>query len=400
MLLESLSLPFNQYIMITEDLSRKIPLLSSKYYSDYDPREADELIRLAAQADPTPNHMYLDWIVRQNANHNISLPRDIESIRSILIKYNRLKNRGLVNKDIHKYKSYDDLADAVSSHNIGLVDDEGKIKAVQGAIQVVEEDPYTIYRLDDYDAARELCNNTQWCVKSRGNFDEYISHGPIYLVYKDGKKYSLVHYETGEFEDPHGKSIPASEIFKIIGILEPATGIGIDNHPELALLYMKHTSSHNDSLENVVAKDPNTAVKYAQYIRGPFPKAEPVIAKDPMAAAEYSRIVGEFKEGEDAIKRDPRAIYIYSTTTGKRLEDVEDVLLDTPALAINYANEVGINKWPELENKLIELGNPRLLIRYATEILKRPWPRAHRIIGPFWNQYARDMRNLGYSVSA
>ena len=82
--------------------------------------------------------------------------------------------------------------------------------------------------------------------------------------------------------------------------------------PELAWEKYKNNPEELKKREKTLARDPETAYKYAQHVlKGPFPLGEPSIAKDAWLSFFYADIIkGPFKLGEPTIKK---SRYMWST---------------------------------------------------------------------------------------
>jgi hypothetical protein len=80
-------------------------------------------------------------------------------------------------------------------------------------------------------------------------------------------------------------------------------------------------------LEPALARDPDTAFRYANYyLNGRFPLGEKVIAQSPAAAYAYALLIlkGRFPEGEEAILRDPKYGPMYQKNLDEGFWDSEN----------------------------------------------------------------------------
>ena len=98
--------------------------------------------------------------------------------------------------------------------------------------------------------------------------------------------------------------------------------------------------AHLKEYEDVLAKDPEYAYKYAFLVlKKPFPKGEKAIATSPEYSFHYAYHVlkGPFKTGEHAIATDAYFAVWYAVDVLKgRFPMAEDVIYDDHDLAVEY----------------------------------------------------------------
>ena len=182
---------------------------------------------LAEDEDPTPNKQYLEWLVRQIYIN--SYMNEEGELKDLLERFEEARKSHKISTDINVYKTPGQLYDAVEK-----VEGEGGKGWESGAPVVLDQPPYKVLRLDSQKAAAKLCKGTEWCVRAPNMYKQYAEQGPLYLVYKNGERYALVHYESGQFMDPTDKPMSAQQTEEIIGVLQPLTNISVEKAKEIA----------------------------------------------------------------------------------------------------------------------------------------------------------------------
>ena len=181
------------------------------------------------QIDPTPNKIYLQWLVtgyvRSMTNHDYSDRHfeDERKIRNALTLYDKFKNRivgpvvvGPYEKphliknpaDIYQFQHYHDLIKVMEMFEGEKTNNELKrdeIARWKAQITTVYDGPDgKIYIPHSEEASRFLGRGTKWCTAYTDiptYFNTYNKQGPLYvLVTPQGKKFQ-VHLETSQWMD-------------------------------------------------------------------------------------------------------------------------------------------------------------------------------------------------------
>ena len=241
---------FKQYIdLLQEDrkefLEKKYKDISSKWEAHNHPshRTPERIIWYWTHADPTPNHKYLDWILRQYSKHDFR-QEDGTRVNMTLIKFERLKSR-IPQKDINQYHHLSDLIDAIDEVD-GIKQEELKNISHEGADKIFDDDGVTVYRIDTVAAARFYGDDTEWCTKAKDVFERYSRRGPLYVVFcKDLKgnlaKY-LFHFQTKQFMDVKDRKV---DLYKLVEMNPALRTIRQFQNKDIALTqdfdgYIKH----------------------------------------------------------------------------------------------------------------------------------------------------------------
>ncbi len=292
----------------------------TKQYFDGIESEALRLLPDIIAADPT-NGKYSEWLIRQYKNGNARFPEDSEKLRTNLESFHKKKSK-LAEKDLNKYTPAG-LAKALEQ-KLGLTKSEvkqarkGKLFIPPGAESLFDNGKIQVVKVTETDAASKLANGTEWCVVNEDMARSYLSKGPLYFVYINGKRKVLVHYETEQFKNVYDEEISRESRLSVAKILEPFTGKNKDNYALLALDNAKIERERNKQAEILIIneKSPKFAYEYAKDVIGKrWPEAEDMIIKDPSYAVLYARdvIEGSWPELENAFEADSfKADYLKS----------------------------------------------------------------------------------------
>lgn len=324
-----------------QDVAKRIPLWVDKYGISRDQ------INDAISADPT-NGKYSEWIIKQIKKGTIIFPEDQDKIRNNLKLFHAKKTK-LANKDINYY-SPGSLARALDQQ-LGLTKAErkaarhGDLNVPPGARLALSEGPFDVVIIgsDDLDlsvkAANVLSSGTEWCTANPSHANRYLKQGPLYLIYENGVRKYLVHYPSDQFKDVYDDEVngPLREYTKQRYEYEGKSTEDIKGKI-ISLLY------------------PLTGIAHHQ-------------------VASYA--------------------LAYCISAGRRWPEAEQYLLgsrDTFKSAISYAEKILENRWPDLEQLLLNLepenewdSKPsELLSAYANLVLKplgfNRWPEAEPTI--------------------
>lgn len=154
--------------------------------------------------DPTPNKIYLDWIIRVVINSERGF-QDLNAIHSDLVDFDRVKRfMPTAERDINKHKKYHDLRIALipyfkieSKRSI----EKNEIAKWKKQIETVYDGPEGKVLIPwSYEASKFLGRGTKWCTameSTREYYDHYTNHGghPLWVfVDPDGTKWQYHAY--------------------------------------------------------------------------------------------------------------------------------------------------------------------------------------------------------------
>ena len=262
-------------------------------------------------------------------------------------KYHRVSNREL--KKVRKLNYTDKLVDT------------SRLKIVK------------ITKKDETDGAAKILSDfaraSKWCVTNVKKADEYLSNGPLYVIYLDGEKYL---YAPKNEELMNVKNEPWILSLEEYDLLSP-------HLPQVALHLEDQT--HPD-YHKAVMKSPRRAIEYAMdVINGRWPEAEPYIMKDPYCAYEYALLVikDRWPEAEENILKDPASAALYAgNVIEDRWPEAEPIIINNTNAALSYAHKAIKGRWPEAEEVILK--EPVAAELYAADVIKGRWPEAEPII--------------------
>jgi hypothetical protein len=405
-----------------DQVQRRIPHWIKKYF-DGDEQLASEIVPNIIAADPTKGK-YSEWLVRQWKNKTARFPEDNENLLKNLTLFNQKKSK-LEDRDLNNYTP-GELAKALDQQ-FGLTNSErrearkGGLHLPPGAELVVDKGEYKAVKITDSKASSLLCSGTQWCVADRGTADQYLEEGPLYLVYVNGERKYLCHFESNQFMDVHNQEVGVKLLYKLVEFLAPASDITKENNPTLAFEYARDILLYNPFPEGeaAIASDAGTAYKYARdilnarfpagepemfkspdvafryvtdVIKERFPPAEPVIASKAGIAVAYAKSIlrGRFPMAEAKISVDgSSAIYYALDIIRGRWPEGESSIASSAVYTYKYAKYALKGRFPAGEATIISEGTPKMAVEYAHDIIEGRWPEAESLI-------ATD----GYSVLA
>ena len=262
-------------------------------------------------------------------------------------KYHRVSNREL--KKVRKLNYTDRLVDT------------SRLKIVK------------ITKKDETDGAAKILSDlaraSKWCVTDVEKADEYLSNGPLYMIYLDGEKYL---YAPENEELMNVQNEPWTLSAEEYELLSP-------HLPQIAL-YLEDRM-HPD-YHKAVMKSPRRAIEYAlDVINGRWPEAEPYIMKDPYCAYEYALLVikDRWPEAEENILKDPASAALYAVNIIEdRWPEAEPIIMNKPNAALSYAHKAIKGRWPEAEEVILK--EPSAAVLYAADVIKGRWPEAEPYI--------------------
>lgn len=162
-----------------------------------------EQVEMCIDADPSPNQTdFVVWIARNLKDGAIRLPEDRQKIHTQLAQFIKLRNspRFTGNRDINSY---------TPAQLWQLVDDGDYSKKEQsraprsqggpGAKLILDSEGVKVFEVTSPDALVDLSSGTNWCTTQEGHAEEYLEHGPNYVIY--------VHDQPCAQWDPHTEQL-------------------------------------------------------------------------------------------------------------------------------------------------------------------------------------------------
>ena len=209
-------------------------LLVEKYLTE------EWFVDACADADPTPNGQYTEWLVK-TFKHLIPSKTDeeftelFEDLTEVLTEYGRLKNnpqwvrttttqRGKDAGNILTY-SYEELVGilgAATRENLSKKEQQRELRRKrqkyldEGADQLGVEGEYVVFQANTGEAASLMAEGTHWCTKSESTARNYIQRGSLYILMEDTDEGDLVprlqcyipnDISRFEFEDEEGRDL-------------------------------------------------------------------------------------------------------------------------------------------------------------------------------------------------
>jgi len=221
---------FKQFIeFLTEDrlefLKKKYNDISSKWDTYRTAIKPNDIVDYWAKVDPTPNHKYLDWIMRQYLEHDFR-QEDFNRVQTALEAFDYHKAR-ILQKDINQYHKLADLEDAIEAVK-GTKSKREEIKAVKtdGADKIFDRGGVTVYRIKTEAAAKFYGAGTRWCTAADKDcqFKHYNKEGPLYVIFCKGFNGKLekfqFHFESDQFMDAEDIEIDLNVIIQHNKVLQ------------------------------------------------------------------------------------------------------------------------------------------------------------------------------------
>ena len=160
----------------------------------------EDLISAVTRADPTPQNKYREWLLRRIEDSPGVFLEDVEKINRRLTEFDAIKKTKLFTgeKDINKYKTFSDLAEAmdkaqgITSANKGGIDLDNLPK---GAELVARADEFSVVRVTDAEAMKKLAKDTDWCVTDTSVGESYLAiPRPDTTEYRDNRLDEMLAY--------------------------------------------------------------------------------------------------------------------------------------------------------------------------------------------------------------
>lgn len=390
MITSSRTLRLAFYLSRVAGINERVELLARKY-----PRLESGYIRTLVNYDPTGDKGdYLEWIVRQYSLGNFpwtqgsvlvrpsTFNKESKLVRDNLKKYDdikktpkRMKGYGL-QPDINQYKTFESLKQAIDQ--------------LEGITSIVyDEPPYRIIKIEevigDPDSLKKAVStacyygkDTDWCTESEPAAQDYLQAGPLYIIFKNDRKYAQLSPKGGasinfELMDLNNDTISYEDDPDLYMTLKKAELL----EPEKYLEFLIQSKDQNIlTQKEKFSKDPELAYIYANlYLKGRFPEGETAIAQDAEYSYKYAKNVlkDKFPEGEPAMAKS----YIYSYEYAVYVLNGpfplgEPAIAEGATYSYNYAQIILKNRFPLGERAISKSSYYSLL--YAKNIIKGSFP--------------------------
>ena len=184
------------------------PQLVDAYYADTkETKLAHEIVKELANGLPPSDQKPLMWIAVQYCKGNFSISQ-LNQIKNLLLKFSKVKPK-LDKKDIGQYRSVEELKSVVqlisdTRSNRERDQDEKDQLLDNNEAEIIYKSPdATVVKLNSQAASCYFGKGTRWCTTGRENnkFDQYIKHGPLFIIMHRMKKYQLhINYTNPELD--------------------------------------------------------------------------------------------------------------------------------------------------------------------------------------------------------
>jgi hypothetical protein len=177
---------------------------------------AEKTLSALKQMDPTTSSKYLHFLVNMYIKKQFKL-EDGPQLKKDLDLFDKVKSKITGNADILKFKTLDDLYNAIEPFF-------GKEQAVSGKQQkkltkseaeyIVNTPTFKVLVPKTHAAACLYGANTKWCTASADDpavFQRYHDQGHIYIIIAGNKKFQL-HFESGQFMNERDQELKPAEI--------------------------------------------------------------------------------------------------------------------------------------------------------------------------------------------
>jgi hypothetical protein len=163
------------------------------------------------QADPTPNHQYLQWITKRYCEGDFHF-EDLERVKDEVEAFHNYKPRLKRDRkptDINQYKSTAEVFALVEDYRTENVAPSQKEAGRRQEHQlIVDGKAYWKYQGETIkvivprtkEAAIHFGKGTRWCTSAtqRNYFDIYNKEGPLYIIMSDSGKYQF-HFQSHQY---------------------------------------------------------------------------------------------------------------------------------------------------------------------------------------------------------
>jgi hypothetical protein len=248
--------------LMTKDNSYTGKALASKEPS------AEQLVAKMAEADPTPNRKFLQWIANAYIKGSETW-EDLGRMRNALSAF-MTKQREMPNPDILSYTTLPDLEKTIASVEKDAADEKNlPYNFKHEEAELVETLPKgNIYQIMSVKAARHYGTETVWCTNAREPCESYLSRGKLYIfMAKNGRKIQM-HFESKQVMDEQNDPVSLKELLSLGGS-ELVFWIS-DRSPKHAYQFAKGLVHKGKEVPerflSVIAKDSEYSSWFAKYL--------------------------------------------------------------------------------------------------------------------------------------
>lgn len=221
-LYKSIQLESDQFLM--EALEDKIPMLLpmiplgyyAGFYIEDDGDKRDFINWVADKFDPSPNSLYITWILNLFKKGVLQNDEHAQFIKDSLEMYTELKRKPAFPaeyRDINKFKTLEEFDDVIEQYsNITSKKERFRLSRETGIKLLEDSPPYKLYVVTTPEAAAKHFRGLDWCVKDPSFFNSPRYNPPIfyYFTYND-KPYTLIHLDHQECHDVKNKPVDLTE---------------------------------------------------------------------------------------------------------------------------------------------------------------------------------------------
>jgi len=231
--------------IITADLNSLMPnliLQVKKFRPELDDYEAESLIRYINSFDPTGNEAnYTSWIIKQIKEGKIDIERDKFDVFKTLRLYSLNKKKISENLyDLDWFTMKQKIEELSKKEE--LVEKSKKEKHLGEVLY--DDGIYKVIKCDTVECATSTGQGTDWCTRFPEKAKKYLSHGPLYRLFKKGNPYVSVSYEDAI--DVSDEAITKDIYFEIKDIFK---SVGVDLTREKYVYESMSTEELNKSIE-------------------------------------------------------------------------------------------------------------------------------------------------------
>lgn len=158
--------------------------LKSKYVGRGRGKVSDETFEILKEGDPSKNHKYLEWMVKQIIR-GWGIDLKPKYIIDLVNEFDKKVNR-LDNKDLYSYRSWAELESLLSS--LGPSKSELNNIKKKDTIRVYEDDVYLVVIPKTKESSCYYGSSTKWCTSAKKDNQFYPYSADGTLVYIINKK--------------------------------------------------------------------------------------------------------------------------------------------------------------------------------------------------------------------
>lgn len=325
--------------------SQTIGRLIQRYRTSFTKDRVKEINSLCLKAEPQFGDLFTEWILKSISLGSGRIPEDWQRFmvtfrsyisytrplsprfKAAVDRYNQEHGLHANPKNILDFTLHQ-LEDVITETNDPVDPRVNKLERnlPAGARMFYNDGSHQIIEVTEPQAACQLGRGTKWCTSNEAVATDYLSVSPLYIVYRNGKKFAQIHIgmdEEGEIietpaqlMDLRDRPIVADEDLRIVllksGILER---LEKELDPEIRgdIFTQFFGSSRFPEAEPIISRYPGLSYLYAnEILRGRFPQGEPAIITEPYTAYLYATNIlnKRWLEAESSISRD-RTAWLY-----------------------------------------------------------------------------------------